>query len=83
VAFLACTPWASYDGGDHVLFLGQVQQFGHQVGADPLLFHPGLFRSIGSPLGDTPWLGTLDSPESTVGWWMRRPVASRLDPYRS
>jgi flavin reductase (DIM6/NTAB) family NADH-FMN oxidoreductase RutF len=70
VAWLACRPWASCDGGDHVLYLGEVQDFSYQRGSNPLLFHSGLFRSFGTSPCETPWLGTLDSPESTVGWRM-------------
>lgn len=46
VAYFACTPWASYDGGDHVLFLGRVEEFDYADG-EPLLFHGGQFRQLG------------------------------------
>ena len=65
VARLVCRPWASYDGGDHTLYLGEVREFGYQAGAEPLLFHSGQYRSLGAPLGAAPWAGTLDSPETT------------------
>lgn len=58
-------PWASYDGGDHTLYLGEVREFGYQADAEPLLFHSGQYRSLGAPLGAAPWAGTLDSPETT------------------
>jgi len=74
-AWLVCSPWARYDGGDHVLFVGEVREFG--VGsAEPLLFHRGRFRRPGEhldPAGsarlvDTaPWLESLDCPVAT-GW---------------
>ncbi|MDT7675907.1 MAG: hypothetical protein QOD82_3809, partial [Pseudonocardiales bacterium] len=27
LAWISCDPWRSYDGGDHVLYLGQVREF--------------------------------------------------------
>lgn len=45
-AYLDCTPWQSYDGGDHVLVLGEVQEL-DLSGGDPLLFYGGRFRSVG------------------------------------
>ena len=77
VAALVCSPWASYDGGDHILYLGEVQEFSYQADTDPLIFHSGLFRSVGGQPGGTPWSGTLDSPEAGVGWRMRPFSASR------
>jgi flavin reductase (DIM6/NTAB) family NADH-FMN oxidoreductase RutF len=68
VACLICRPWASYDGGDHVLYLGEVAEFSYQAAADPLLFHSGLLRSFSASRGGTLWLGTLDSPESGLSW---------------
>jgi flavin reductase len=42
-AHLQCTPWSTYDGGDHVLLLGQVESFGRTEDARPLVFHCGKF----------------------------------------
>jgi flavin reductase (DIM6/NTAB) family NADH-FMN oxidoreductase RutF len=76
VAWLICGPWASYDGGDHVLYLGEVKDFGFHADADPLLFHSGHFRSVAGLAGGMPWPGTLDSPEPAASWWMR-PLSAR------
>jgi flavin reductase (DIM6/NTAB) family NADH-FMN oxidoreductase RutF len=65
LAHLTCTPWRSYDGGDHVLFLGEVTGFAHH-GGDPLVFYRGTFRPLGEPFEAAPWLGSLDSPDA--GW---------------
>ncbi|WFB06102.1 flavin reductase family protein [Streptomyces sp. LX-29] len=46
LATLACSPWAEYDGGDHVLFLGRVEEFAHRADAGPLVFHQGGFRAL-------------------------------------
>ncbi|MFJ1578387.1 flavin reductase family protein [Streptomyces sp. NPDC088182] len=45
-ATFSCSPWASYDGGDHVLFLGRVERFAHHSEAGPLLFYRGSFHSV-------------------------------------
>jgi flavin reductase (DIM6/NTAB) family NADH-FMN oxidoreductase RutF len=69
-AWFACTPWAAYDGGDHVLYLGLVEDYQQHPGAMPLVFHGGQFRSVGDHLAAVPWLNTLDSPTCDIGWWL-------------
>ncbi|WP_300606924.1 flavin reductase family protein [Trebonia sp.] len=79
LAWFACTPWASYDGGDHVLHVGLVQDCQrHPDGPDsrPLVFHGGEFRSVGEHLAGAPWLDTLDSPECDIGWVLPRLTGS-------
>jgi len=48
LAYLACTPWRAYDGGDHTLFLGEVADFHYRDG-DALGFHSSGFTPIGNP----------------------------------
>ncbi|RSM77787.1 flavin reductase [Kibdelosporangium aridum] len=48
LATISCTPWASYDGGDHVLHLGEVQHVELGEG-DPLVFHRKEFHQLGRP----------------------------------
>ena len=48
LAYLACTPWRAYDGGDHTLFLGEVADFHYRDG-DALGFHSSGFTAIGNP----------------------------------
>ena len=48
-ALLECTPWRSYDGGDHVLYLGEVQSIAIRDN-EPLLFHGGVFHRRGDGL---------------------------------
>ena len=43
VAHFECFNKSRYDEGDHVIFVGQVEQVRHQPGAAPLLFHGGRF----------------------------------------
>lgn len=43
VAHFECFNRSRYDEGDHVIFVGQVEQCDHRPGAAPLLFHGGQF----------------------------------------
>ena len=45
LSWFECTPWAEYDGGDHTLFLGEVQNFDYRPG-DSLGFMNGQFTTI-------------------------------------
>lgn len=50
-ATLECRAWNNYDGGDHIIVVGEVSSL--TVGdADPLLFHEGAFHHIGERLED-------------------------------
>jgi flavin reductase (DIM6/NTAB) family NADH-FMN oxidoreductase RutF len=46
LAYLECKLWATYDGGDHTLFLGLIDQAEARE-AKPLLFYRGGYRAIG------------------------------------
>lgn len=43
LATIECAPWAEYDGGDHVLFVGEVKDFAYDSEADSLMFFRGKF----------------------------------------
>ena len=45
LATVSCSPWATYDGGDHVLHLGRVERLAHRPEARPLLFYRSSFHS--------------------------------------
>ncbi|VEF46822.1 flavin reductase domain-containing protein [Bacillus freudenreichii] len=47
LAYIECEPWAAYDGGDHVLFLGEVKSFEYHPG-QPLLYYCGQFSEVAS-----------------------------------
>lgn len=48
-ATLECRAWNAYDGGDHIIVVGEVRSLA--VGdTEPLLFHEGTFHSIGERL---------------------------------
>jgi flavin reductase (DIM6/NTAB) family NADH-FMN oxidoreductase RutF len=68
-AWLSCRPWAAYDGGDHVLFLGEVDEV-RTADRFPLVFHRGRFHDLdaGRTPGPTPWEGSIDSPTGP-GWF--------------
>ncbi|GMA62767.1 flavin reductase family protein [Alicyclobacillus fastidiosus] len=43
----ACRLWATYDGGDHALFVGEVLSH-HRTDGEPLLFYRGQYRVLHS-----------------------------------
>lgn len=50
LAWLECTSYARYDGGDHVIFVGQVDALTVRAGSDgrPLVFYGGRYRQLDS-----------------------------------
>lgn len=65
-ATLECRPWNVYDGGDHVIVIGEVHKI-QTSDRDPLLFFGGKFRDIGPLSGSTHWHHSGDSLEA--GWF--------------
>jgi flavin reductase (DIM6/NTAB) family NADH-FMN oxidoreductase RutF len=63
-ATLECRPWNIYDGGDHLIVVGEVISV-ETTEREPLLFFGGTFRSIGPLIGAAPRDG--NAPES--GWF--------------
>ena len=71
-AWLECRPWREYDGGDHVLVLGEVVHHDARP-LEPLTFHRGDFRRSGLKLLQMPrtiafdgrpaceWVGQLNN----------------------
>jgi len=45
LAYIECKPWKAYDGGDHVLFLGEVKHFEYS-GGSPLAYYCGEFSEV-------------------------------------
>ncbi|MGH9580295.1 MAG: styrene monooxygenase/indole monooxygenase family protein, partial [Terriglobales bacterium] len=43
IAWLVCRKVRQHDGGDHVIFLGEVEEYKYQEG-EPLVFHSGRYR---------------------------------------
>ncbi len=83
LAHFECTPWAAYDGGDHVLFLGRVEAYDRSPG-EPLAFFAGRFRRMGLLLPDGPRVIPLDGrpfPEYVTHLHRLHEAAERgLDP---
>jgi flavin reductase (DIM6/NTAB) family NADH-FMN oxidoreductase RutF len=52
LATFRCLPWHSYDGGDHVLQIGQVVEADVSGDEEPLLFDRGRFAMVGLGLFD-------------------------------
>jgi flavin reductase (DIM6/NTAB) family NADH-FMN oxidoreductase RutF len=48
LAVIECAPWATYDGGDHTLVVGEVTGFGYRDG-DALGYYLGRFVSQAAP----------------------------------
>ncbi|MCW2612246.1 MAG: hypothetical protein QOC93_1190 [Actinomycetota bacterium] len=65
-ATISCAPWRRYDGGDHLLVLGEVTGI-TVTDRPPLLFFGGQFHQLGERSHGSPWLGSLDCPSS--GWF--------------
>ena len=53
-ATLECRPWAVYDGGDHLIVVGEVVAL-EITAAAPLLFFGGKFHHLGGLVGGAPW----------------------------
>jgi flavin reductase (DIM6/NTAB) family NADH-FMN oxidoreductase RutF len=71
VGWIECSPWRSYDGGDHVLYLGEVQNLEIRDG-DPLLFFKGKLRHVGEGIDGIPWIDSMDSPAGIT--WVENPL---------
>lgn len=64
-ATLTCQPWRTYDGGDHLIVIGEVTRIEVNE-TDPLLFLSGKFRHPGRFVQGTPWEGSGDC--QSFGW---------------
>ena len=74
LAHISCLPWQHYDGGDHVLYLGEVQEFRIHHGR-PLLFHTGKFHRLGDDFDPDLWEGSADAPGGMA--WFSDVLVSR------
>ncbi|MBX6343232.1 MAG: flavin reductase family protein, partial [Thermomicrobiaceae bacterium] len=46
VAWIECRPWAAYDGGDHTIFVGRVEDLALGPGSDPLVYFDRGFTEL-------------------------------------
>lgn len=65
-ATLSCRPHRTDDGGDHLLFLGEVVA-AETTARPPLLFADSAFVEVGRPAAEAVWAGSFDDPHS--GWF--------------
>lgn len=80
VAFLHCAPWRSYDGGDHILYLGRVLSLAIS-GGDPLIFHRSRFGTVSQTVHNSAWIGSFDDPDhSTMRRTLTAHATERSDP---
>ncbi len=75
-ATISCQPWRTYDGGDHLIVIGRVEQVEIR-GRDPLLFHAGAFRHLGPVDSRIHWDGSIDNPDH--GWFDATAVFTPLN----
>ncbi|AQA01143.1 flavin reductase [Mycobacterium sp. MS1601] len=66
VAMISCRPWAEYDGGDHVIFIGEIVA-AEVTDKRPLLYFRSTFHELGIPESHVPWSGSFDDP--FCGWF--------------
>jgi flavin reductase (DIM6/NTAB) family NADH-FMN oxidoreductase RutF len=77
-AVYSCRPWRTYDGGDHLIVVGEVDHVA-TTGDDPLLFFAGAFRELGPVRTGVHWGGSLDSPDA--GWFDATTTFTPLRPH--
>lgn len=65
-ATISCIPWREYDGGDHIIYIGEIIDASSRD-VDPLLFFRSTFHDLGAPSASAAWNGSLDDPHS--GWF--------------
>ena len=63
---IECLPWNVYDGGDHIIVVGEVVRIATSE-KEPLLFHRGKFRHAGDLVGGSPW--ELSGDSHACGWY--------------
>lgn len=49
-AHFECKTWARYDGGDHLILVGQIHDFGHSSHEMPLVYYRGQFPRLAPSL---------------------------------
>lgn len=65
-ACFECVTRHKYDGGDHVIFVGEVERFEHVAGS-PLLFHGGAFAQTRTLVREAPPVAVVDETTGRFG----------------
>jgi flavin reductase (DIM6/NTAB) family NADH-FMN oxidoreductase RutF len=55
LAHFECTPYANYDGGDHVIMVGRVVRFALNDAGEPLVYFRSRYRSLAVVGPQTEW----------------------------
>lgn len=55
IAHFECEPYAQYDGGDHVIFVGRVIRFSSDSVCEPLIFFRGSYRGLAGQESSPQW----------------------------
>ncbi|MFE3293177.1 flavin reductase family protein [Rhodococcus sp. NPDC059234] len=76
-ATISCVPWREYDGGDHLIFIGEIVD-AETSGRDPLLFYRSTFHDLGAPSATLAWSCSQDDPHS--GWFDAKTSFTPLRP---
>ena len=76
LATFRCLPWHAYDGGDHVLQIGNVVEADISGDEEPLLFDRGRFAMVGLSLFDNPRI--LETDPIVGGGIIRNHVVHQL-----
>lgn len=79
-ATISCSPWAVYDGGDHVIFVGEIVDV-ELNDSPPLLFHRSAFKGLGERVGASAWAACSDDPNT--GWFDANTEFTPLRPLRA
>ncbi|RZL80180.1 MAG: flavin reductase [Rhodococcus sp. (in: high G+C Gram-positive bacteria)] len=65
-ATISCRPWRTYDGGDHLIVIGEIADL-EVTDENPLLFFRGVFHDLGRPVSAAAWEKSMDDPH--CGWF--------------
>ncbi|WP_235214876.1 flavin reductase family protein [Rhodococcus opacus] len=65
-ATVSCHPWRTYDGGDHLIVIGEIAAL-EVTDQNPLLFSRGVFHDLGGPVSAAVWEKSMDDPH--CGWF--------------
>lgn len=76
LATFRCLPWHAYDGGDHILQIGNVVEADVSGDEEPLLFDRGRFAMVGLSLFDNPRV--LETDPIVGGGIIRNHVVHQL-----
>jgi flavin reductase (DIM6/NTAB) family NADH-FMN oxidoreductase RutF len=55
LAHFECEPYAQYDGGDHLIFVGRVVRFAADAANEPLIFFRGAYRGLARHESSPQW----------------------------